>query len=153
MIIFISLFRCNDQRLKSLGTHCCIISAMGVAVWICDRFFCSFWLYISFPYLHSIWHVLILFGSNEAIVICIYSAIKQRNQHAKIFIHTWPNDSWRRCGLPYIKLYDEDAKPTVSSKLSNSANVEFIAQIVSSNHVPIQFYSNSNTVSKRSTKH
>lgn len=132
--------------------HCFIVSIIGVAAWICDRAFCSFWLSISFPYLHSIWHVLILFGSNEAIVICVYSAIKQQNRYAKIQIHIWPNEKWRQCGLYYIRLYEENETNSLPYKSSKTISEKFITKMINSKDVPIQFIFNSDTISKRFTK-
>jgi len=70
--------------------------------------FCSFWLSISFPYLHSIWHVLILFSSNESIVICGYLTIKQQNPQANLHLHYWPNEQSYWFTLPYLKFHDDD---------------------------------------------
>jgi alkaline ceramidase len=70
--------------------------------------FCSYWLSISFPYLHSLWHVLILFSSNEAIVICGYLTIKYHNPQANLHLHLWPNERWNWFALPYLKFHDDD---------------------------------------------
>jgi alkaline ceramidase len=69
--------------------------------------FCSFWISISFPYLHAIWHVLILFSSNEAIVICAYLLIKYQYSQANVLLHVWPNDQWGSFSLPYLKFHDD----------------------------------------------
>ena len=70
--------------------------------------FCSFWLSISFPYLHSIWHVLILFSSNEAIVISAYLLIRHRHPQANLALHLWPNEQWGSFSLPYLKFHDDN---------------------------------------------
>ena len=101
--------RSDYRRLKTLGIHCLSIWAIAVTIWICDRTFCSFWLSISFPYLHSIWHVMILFSSNEAIVVGAYLLIKQQFPHANLVIHSWPNERWRFFNLPYLKFHDDGA--------------------------------------------
>jgi len=90
--------------------------AIAVTIWICDRMFCSFWLSISFPYLHSLWHVLILFSSNEAIVICGYLTIKHQNPQANLHLHFWPNEQWRWLTLPYLKFHDDDNGDSLSTK-------------------------------------
>jgi alkaline ceramidase len=82
--------------------------AISVTIWLCDRIFCSFWLSISFPYFHSIWHVLILFSSNEAIVICAYLIVKHQHPQANLILHVWPNEQWGWFTLPYLKFHDED---------------------------------------------
>lgn len=100
--------RCDSSRIKALGLHCFAMWCIAVVIWVCDRMFCSFWLSISFPYLHSLWHVLILFSSNEAIVICGYLTIKQQNPQANLHLHFWPNEQWNWFTLPYLKFHDED---------------------------------------------
>ncbi len=81
--------------------------AIAVTIWICDRAFCSFWLSISFPYLHSIWHVLILFSGNEAIVVCAYLLISYQHPHVNLVLHVWPNERWGWFTLPYLKFHEE----------------------------------------------
>jgi alkaline ceramidase len=81
--------------------------AIAVTIWICDRMFCPFWISISFPYLHAIWHVLILFSSNEAIVVCAFLLIKYQFPQANLQLHTWPSERWGSFGLPYLKFHDD----------------------------------------------
>lgn len=101
------LSRCENRRIKNLGIHCIGMWSVAVTIWICDRVFCSFWLSISFPYLHSFWHVLILFSSNEAIVVCAYLLVKQQYPQANLVLHIWPNENWGSFGLPYLKFHDD----------------------------------------------
>jgi len=101
------LIRCDNRRIKSLGIHCIGMWSVAVTIWICDRMFCSFWLSISFPYLHAFWHVLILFSSNEAIVVSAYLLVKQQYPQANLVLHVWPNENWGSFGLPYLKFHDE----------------------------------------------
>jgi len=103
----INLSRCDNRRIKSLGIHCLGMWTVAVTIWICDRIFCSFWISISFPYLHSIWHVLILFSSNEAIVACAYLLIKYQYPQANLVLHVWPNEEWGWFTLPYLKFHDD----------------------------------------------
>ncbi|UJR14821.1 hypothetical protein I4U23_001808 [Adineta vaga] len=105
--IIIHLKRSDNSRIKSLGLHCFGMWLMAVTIWICDRMFCSFWLAISFPYLHAIWHVLIFFSSNEAIVVCGYLTIKHQNPQANLHLHYWPNEQWSWFRLPYLKFHDD----------------------------------------------
>lgn len=99
---------CDNRRIKNLGIHCLALWAIAVTIWICDRMFCSFWLSISFPYLHSIWHVLILFSGNEAIVVSAYLIIKQQYPNANLVLHLWPSENWRCLALPYLKFHDDE---------------------------------------------
>ncbi|CAF1499079.1 unnamed protein product [Rotaria magnacalcarata] len=106
--IVLHLLRSESTRIKSLGIHCFAMWVIAVTIWISDRMFCSYWLSISFPYLHSIWHVLILFSSNQGIVICGYLTIKQQNPQVNLHLHYWPNEQWKWLSLPYLKFHDED---------------------------------------------
>jgi len=91
--------------------------SLAVTIWICDRMFCTYWLSISFPYLHAFWHVLIFFSSNEAIVICGYLTIKYQNPQANLHLHFWPNENWNILTLPYLKFHDDDIDDSISAKL------------------------------------
>ena len=115
----VCLSRCDNQRVKSLGLHCLLMWVFAITVWISDRMFCSFWLSNSFPYLHSLWHVLILFSSNQGITICAYLTIKQQNPHANLHLHFWPYEQWHWFTLPYLKFHDDDS-------LSGKATLEYI---------------------------
>ncbi|CAF1509934.1 unnamed protein product [Rotaria sp. Silwood1] len=106
--IILHLLRCDNSRIKNLGIHCFLMWVIAVIIWISDRVFCSYWLSISFPYLHSIWHVLILFSSNEGIVVCGYLTIKQQNPQANLHLHFWPNERWKWFALPYLKFHDDN---------------------------------------------
>lgn len=102
-----SSFRCDNRRVRNLGIHCLGMWAVAVTIWILDRMLCSIWLSISFPYLHAIWHVLILFSSNEAIVISGYLVIKQQFPQASLGLHAWPDEEWGCFTLPYLQFHDE----------------------------------------------
>ncbi|CAF0821802.1 unnamed protein product [Rotaria sordida] len=113
--IVIHVSKCDNRRIKNLGIHCVGMWAIAVTIWICDRMFCSFWISISFPYLHAIWHVIILFSSNEAIVICAYLVIKYHYPQANLVVYAWPNEEWGWFTLPYLKFHDDTnylASPT-----------------------------------------
>ncbi|CAF0766746.1 unnamed protein product [Adineta steineri] len=112
----IHLSRCDNRRIKNLGIHCLGMWGVAVTIWICDRMFCSFWLSISFPYLHAFWHVLIIFSSNEAIVVCAYLVVKYQYPQANLILHAWPNEQWGCFSLPYLKFHDD------GSYLSSTSN-------------------------------
>lgn len=102
---------------------------IAVTIWFSDRMFCSYWLSVSFPYLHSIWHVLILFSSNEGIAICAYLTIKQQNPQANLHLHFWPNEQWKWFSLPYLKFHDisnddEDDDSELSISASNKLSTK-----------------------------
>lgn len=114
--IIFRLNRCDNARIKSLGLHSFITWAFAVTIWISDRMFCSFWLSISFPYLHALWHVLILLSSNQAIVLCGYLTIKHHNPQANLHLHFWPNEHWSCLTLPYLKFHDDNDDDNSSTK-------------------------------------
>lgn len=130
------LFRHNDRRIKRIGAVCLIKWTIAITAWICDRIFCSFWLSISFPYLHSIWHVLIFFSSNEVIVVCAYLLITQETPQANIQIYIWPNKRWGLFGLPYVKFHDD--KTDVLFQLLDNTSDDSSIEEVSSDDVFIQ---------------
>ncbi|CAF0760944.1 unnamed protein product [Didymodactylos carnosus] len=99
--------RCDNRRIKDLGIRCLVLWTIAVTIWICDRVFCPFWLSISFPYLHAIWHVLIIFSSNQAIVICSYLIIKQNYPQIQLNLHYWPYEHWEYFGIPYVKFAND----------------------------------------------
>ncbi|CAF3129900.1 unnamed protein product [Rotaria sp. Silwood2] len=121
--IILHFSRCDNPRVKHLGIHCLVMWIIAVTIWISDRMFCSYWLSISFPYLHSIWHVLILFSSNEGIVVCAYLTIKQQNPQANLHLHSWPNERWKWFSLPYLKFHDDDDDDNDNFSISSSSNL------------------------------
>lgn len=50
---------------------------------------------------------MILFSSNEAIVVSAYLIIRQQYPNANLVIHYWPNEQWRCFSLPYLKFHDD----------------------------------------------
>ncbi|CAF1121573.1 unnamed protein product [Rotaria sordida] len=119
------ILRCDNSRVKTLGVHCFIIWITAFIVWICDRMFCSYWLSISFPYLHALWHVLVLFSSNEGIVICCYLTVKHQNPQANLHLYFWPNEQWKWFSIPYLKFHDDDDNDNFSISSSNNLSTKF----------------------------
>ena len=87
----------------------------AVTLWISDRVFCSFWLSISFPYLHALWHILIAINSNEAIVVVSYLVVKYQDPEANLHLHFWPSEQWRWLTIPYLKFQEDSNGPSTSS--------------------------------------
>ncbi|CAM4753630.1 unnamed protein product [Rotaria magnacalcarata] len=117
--MILHLSRCDNRRIKNLGIHCIGMWVVAVTVWLSDRIFCPFWISISFPYLHSIWHALILFSSNEAIVVCAYLIVKHQYPQANLVLHAWPNENWGWFTLPYLQFHDDTNYLSSSSPANN----------------------------------
>ncbi|XP_078481361.1 alkaline ceramidase 2 [Ciona intestinalis] len=85
------------QRLCKRGL---VTLTFALVSWVCDRFICSFWLQIHFPYLHAIWHVLIAIATYQLGVCCSYSYA----------VHSSPNTNptlqfWKLAGSRFIGLW------------------------------------------------
>ena len=65
-----------DPRILSLGRRCITMWLLAVTCWVNDRFFCSWWASVGFPYLHGAWHVLIFLASYTAAVLFAYFDVK-----------------------------------------------------------------------------
>ena len=62
----------NNKRIVALGQRSIGIICMALAAWVNDRFFCSYWAGVGFPYLHGVWHILIFLSSYSSIVLFAY---------------------------------------------------------------------------------
>ena len=57
----------NDPRVNYLGRRSVIFWSSAVLFWISDIIFCEIWLKIGFPYLHSLFHVVMCIACCNAI--------------------------------------------------------------------------------------
>ena len=80
---------------------------------------CGVWLTLSFPYLHSIWHVLIAFAGYHAVVFFAYRHTEQQFADLKPFLSFFPSDDWPRVGLAYITLKN----PQPAYKVKNVCHI------------------------------
>ena len=62
----------KNKRIVHLGQRSIGIICMALTAWINDRFFCSYWAGVGFPYLHGVWHILIFLSSYSSIVLFAY---------------------------------------------------------------------------------
>ena len=62
----------QNRRIVNLGKRSIGIICMALVAWINDRFFCSYWAEVGFPYLHGVWHILIFLSSYSSIVLFAY---------------------------------------------------------------------------------
>ena len=62
----------RNTRIVNLGKRSIGIISMALVAWVNDRFFCSYWAGVGFPYLHGVWHILIFLSSYSSIVLFAY---------------------------------------------------------------------------------
>ena len=62
----------RNTRIVNLGKRSIGIISMALVAWVNDRFFCSYWAGLGFPYLHGVWHILIFLSSYSSIVLFAY---------------------------------------------------------------------------------
>lgn len=107
VILCIEMQRCRDRRAWRLLWTSLFLLVMALAAWLSDKFCCSLWQSLGFPYLHSIWHLLILGCSYLASVLCAYLHALQETPHLKPCIVFWP--SWLGSGVPYVQIVESIA--------------------------------------------
>lgn len=66
-----------------------------------DRMFCDAWLYIDFPYMHGVWHVLIFIAAYTALVLGAYFSVSEERPEQKPELKYWPHNDFE-LGVPYI---------------------------------------------------
>ena len=91
----------DNVRVIYLGKRSVYLWVAAVVCWISDRFCCSMWIRIGFPYLHGFWHILILLASYKGVVLFAYYDVKHNYHSDKALIRYWPSDNFE-CGLPYV---------------------------------------------------
>ncbi|KAM7242052.1 hypothetical protein CapIbe_006523 [Capra ibex] len=96
----------NNKELRHLIEVSTVIWALAFTSWISDRLLCSFWQWINFSYLHSIWHVLISFTFPYGIVILAVVDSTYEMPNKTIKVRYWPRDTWPM-GLPYVEMGDD----------------------------------------------
>jgi len=100
----------NDLRVRYLGRRSVIFWSLAVMFWISDIIFCEIWLKISFPYLHSIFHVVMCIACCNAIVLFAYFEVKQYFPDERPTIQYWPEKSFE-LGIPYVQLKSYSLNP------------------------------------------
>lgn len=104
-----------------LTRRCVITGIIAVSCWLSDRFHCDFWSGLNFPYLHSIFHILVFYCSYFAIVIFAYFAADYRVPHLKPTISFWPSNNldYEYLCIPYIQL-----TPMSFEKKQNTTSID-----------------------------
>eukprot|EP00070_Physeter_catodon_P048961 XP_028355855.1 alkaline ceramidase 1 isoform X2 [Physeter catodon] len=106
---FLSFLRptINAYALNSIALHIVYIVAQEYKNWISDRLLCSFWQWINFSYLHSIWHVLISITFPYGIVTMAMVDATYEMPDKTLKVCYWPRDTWPM-GLPYVEISDDN---------------------------------------------
>lgn len=97
----VSTFR--DERLHRLSKRAILTCILAVTIWALDRMFCNTWLYIGFPYLHAVWHVLIAVPACCAFVVAVYVQIREERPGLKPVLKYWPSRDIE-VGVPYVSV-------------------------------------------------
>ncbi|XP_007524891.2 alkaline ceramidase 1 isoform X3 [Erinaceus europaeus] len=107
-LVFWEYKKTNNKDIRHLMEVSVVLWLLAVTSWVSDRVLCSFWQRIHFPYLHSIWHVLISLTFPYAMVTMAMVDARYEMPEEMVRLRYWPRDSWP-VGLPYVEL-GEDAK-------------------------------------------
>ncbi|XP_062965075.1 alkaline ceramidase 1 [Cynocephalus volans] len=97
----------SNKELRHLIEVSVVLWAFALTSWISDRFLCSFWQWIHFSYLHSIWHVLISITFPYAMVSMALVDASYEMPDQTLKVHYWPRDTWP-VGLPYVEILGAD---------------------------------------------
>ncbi|XP_077988885.1 alkaline ceramidase 2-like [Glandiceps talaboti] len=112
VLFIIELKRSVCPRVHKLGLLCAIYTMMAVTVWVSDKINCELWTFLRFPYLHSLWHILIFEGAYLGCVLIAYLDAHSEVPEQAPTLKYWPTDSWELVGIPYVSLKCVGSKPT-----------------------------------------
>lgn len=101
--LFDEMSRVKCARVYRLGLRCTAVWFLAVLSWIIDRMFCDAWLYIDFPYMHGVWHVLIFIASYTALVMFAYFHVTEERPDQTPVLRYWPKNEFE-LGVPYITI-------------------------------------------------
>jgi len=90
-----------NMRIINLGKRSIGIICMALVAWINDRFFCSYWAGIGFPYLHGVWHILIFLSSYSSIVLFAYCDVINHMPDKLPILMYYPCDQFQ-LGVPFV---------------------------------------------------
>jgi alkaline ceramidase len=97
---------------RALGHRCLTTWGVAVAIWLSDRVMCSLWLAVGFPYLHSLWHVLVFHSSYQACVLFAFFDTRAQYPELAPRVSFWPGAGNTWCGLPVLHLRNAVPLPT-----------------------------------------
>ncbi|KAB1259184.1 Alkaline ceramidase 1 [Camelus dromedarius] len=102
-IVFQEYKKMDNKELRHIIKVTVVLWAFAFSSWISDRLLCSFWQWINFFYLHSIWHVLISITFPYGIVIMALVDARYEMPDQTLKVRYWPQDTWP-VGLPYVEV-------------------------------------------------
>ncbi|NXK54948.1 ACER1 ceramidase, partial [Chauna torquata] len=102
-LMWCELKKCNDKRVHRMAAAMVVWWALAITSWLSDRWLCWLWQAISFPYLHSFWHVLIAMSLLYCLPLVIYFDVNYEMPSFKPKLGYWPSDSWPVV-VPYVAL-------------------------------------------------
>ena len=94
--------RVNCERVRHLVRTCILLWCISISCWLADRTLCDLWLRLSFPYLHSFWHVFVLLACCLTVVLFVY--FDAVNEHPELgpVLRYWPRDRYTTFGVPFV---------------------------------------------------
>ncbi|VFV42325.1 alkaline ceramidase 1 [Lynx pardinus] len=105
-IVFQEYKKTNNKELRHIMEVSVVLWAFALTSWISDRVLCSFWQWINFFYLHSIWHVLISITFPYGMVTMALVDARYEMPGHTLKVRYWPRDTWP-VGLPYVEVSDD----------------------------------------------
>ncbi|XP_038072720.1 alkaline ceramidase 2-like [Patiria miniata] len=109
--MYLELKRVHCPRVVRLCRTNMVLWVIAVTCWVMDRTFCDFWLFVSFPYLHCFWHILVLVASYSSVVLFAYFDAMNEFPEMGPVLRYWPKDRYTNFGIPYVTLKCVVAKP------------------------------------------
>jgi len=107
-LMMLQLKKEKDMRVLNLGRRSIGLIGMALTAWVNDRFFCSYWASIGFPYLHGVWHILIFLSSYTSIVLFAYYDVVNHMQNKVPVLMYYPLDKFE-LGVPYVFVRDKSS--------------------------------------------
>ena len=78
--------------------------ALAFLVWSLDKSLCPFWLALSFPYLHGVWHILTAYSTSYGVALAMYQDLLGHGFNSNQVKLTFFPSALMGLGLPYIEL-------------------------------------------------
>jgi len=115
MLMGLQLKKENNSRIIHLGQRSVGLIVLALTAWLNDRFFCSYWSELGFPYLHGVWHILVFLSSYTSIVLFAYCDVINHMPHKIPILRYYPSDSFE-LGIPYVFVHSKGSNMEKSIK-------------------------------------